>query len=225
MTANTVEALAIGRTYFKKSRRAEGRFLKPVSNRKIGKKGERISRGRWRGFAIYTATLEERATCPRTCPHWGDCYGNGMRFAHRMEHGPALEKRLPAEIAELARKHPEGFAVRLHVLGDFYSRRYVALWARMLRKYPALHVWGYTARLPGTPIGDAIAAIRGPRFVVRWSGGGTLPLSANPEGFAAPAFTCPEQTGKAKSCAACGACWATLRAVRFIDHENLISIQ
>ena len=25
---------------------------------------------------MYTVTLEERATCPKTCKHWYDCYGN-----------------------------------------------------------------------------------------------------------------------------------------------------
>ena len=40
--------------------------------------------------------------------------------------------------------HPNGFAVRLHNLGDFYSLQYVALWRRLLARHPALHVWGYT---------------------------------------------------------------------------------
>ena len=42
--------------------------------------------------------------------------------------------------------HVNGFAVRLHNLGDFYSVEYVELWRRLLERHSALHVWGYTAR-------------------------------------------------------------------------------
>ena len=50
------------------------------------------------------------------------------------------------EVALLDIDHPNGFAVRLHNLGDFYSLQYVALWRRLLARHPALHVWGYSAR-------------------------------------------------------------------------------
>src|SRR5262249_24811065 len=35
-----------------------------------------------------TLTLEERATCPTTCRHWRDCYGNKMHRAQRWQRGP-----------------------------------------------------------------------------------------------------------------------------------------
>ncbi len=211
--------------YLKSVRKADGetRVLKPSTNRKLGK---RIQRGQWKGMPIYTVTLEERRTCPRSCAHWEDCYGNNMPFAHRFEHGPQLEERLEEELRELQQRHATGFAVRLHVLGDFYSIPYVALWAEWLREFPALHIWGYTARHPGTdPIGDAIESVRtdpgiGPRFRIRYSGGGraNLPLSADPAEWNTPGFTCPEQTGKLASCGACGLCWESPRNVRFIAH-------
>src|SRR4051812_29502603 len=45
------------------------------NSRKIGK---RVTKGRYKGFFIFTLTLEERATCPSTCLEWKTCYGNSM---------------------------------------------------------------------------------------------------------------------------------------------------
>jgi len=214
------------RTRYPKSVRkpnAATRTLKPSSNRKLGK---RITRGRWKGMPIYTLTLEERRTCPASCPHWDDCYGNNMPFAHRFKHGAALVGRLERELKELQKRYPKGFAVRLHVLGDFYSVAYVERWASWLEQFPALHIWGYTARLPRVdPIGDAVESLRtnpalGARFRIRFSGGGraNLALSADPAEWDTPGFACPEQTGRLPSCGACGLCWESPLNVRFVSH-------
>jgi len=40
------------------------------SNMKIGRD---VRKGKFRGYWIYTLSLEERATCPRSCHHWSDC--------------------------------------------------------------------------------------------------------------------------------------------------------
>jgi hypothetical protein len=62
------------------------RILKGGENsRKIGK---RVTKGRYKGFFIFTLTLEERATCPRTCEVFGACYGNGMPYAQRIKPRP-----------------------------------------------------------------------------------------------------------------------------------------
>src|SRR5262249_51154116 len=110
-----------------------------VNNRKIG--GE-ILKGGWKGFPAYTLTLEERATCPTTCWHWRSCYPNKMHWAQRWQAGPDLEWRLEREVALLDIEHLDGFAVRLHEFGDFYSVEYVELWGKLLERYPGLHVWG-----------------------------------------------------------------------------------
>ena len=68
-------------------------------------------------------------------------------MARRVEAGPELEARLEREIEVLDVRHGGGFVVRLHVLGDFYSVEYVGLWRRLLRQYPTLRVFGYTARI------------------------------------------------------------------------------
>ena len=57
--------------------------------------------GRLRGAKIFTLTLEERATCPRSCRHWVGCYGNAMQAARRWQHGPELIDRLANEVAAL----------------------------------------------------------------------------------------------------------------------------
>ena len=102
--------------------------LKLSKNNKIADKGKLpvVKKGKFKGYVIFTLTLEERATCPRECYHWDNCYGNNMAFAHRIEHGPALEAKLGEEIAELCATY-KGVIIRLHVLGDFYSVDYVLL--------------------------------------------------------------------------------------------------
>ena len=181
--------------------------LKPVINKKLGKK---VSKGIHKDRPIFTLTLEERATCPRTCGHWDDCYGNNMPFAHRISHGKGLAHKLYTDLTEIQKKH-EKFLVRLHVLGDFYSVDYVQFWERCLDKFPGLAIWGYTHWHPDTDIGDEIKRIRTAqwdRFSIRFSDYTKDILSANSEEISDKGVVCPEQTGKAKSCADCGLCWA-----------------
>ena len=193
------------------------RLLKPASgNAKLGAGSNLITKGKWSGMPMYTLTLEERSTCSRTCQQWDRCFGNNMGFAHRISSAEPelLEMRLNDELDYLARKHPQGFVIRLHVLGDFYSTDYVNFWANALRAYPSLHVFGYTHRTDG-PIADAIADnLQNERAWIRWSDRGG-PMSANVHG---EGITCPEQTGKTSSCLTCGLCWTTTKAIAFIEH-------
>lgn len=194
------------------------------SNVKIGRD---IRAGKpFRGYWLYTLTLEERATCPRTCQHWVTCYGNNMPFAKRIEHGHALLRQLEWEIPRLLNQRGRaGVMVRLHALGDFYSVQYVAFWDVMLQMHPNLAAFGYTARRRDDPIGAAIAVVKarhGRRFAIRWSDGcedEDCTVSLAPGVERAPgAFTCPEQTGKTAACATCGLCWNTTKNVAFMDH-------
>ena len=213
-------------TIFQKSIRSvdSARVLKPGGNN--GKLGKRVSKGPWKGKAMYSVTLVERETCPRSCHHWDDCYGNNMPFAHRFA-VEGLEEKLEQEIGELLEKrsNKSGIVVRLHVLGDFFSVSYVLFWERMLAKYPTLCIFGYTAREEGTDIGDAIIAmniLHSRRCVIRSSrnkeqGDGLFSYAAD-ESFEGASFDCPEQTGKVDSCASCGLCWQTTKTVRFATH-------
>jgi hypothetical protein len=198
--------------------------LKSADNsRKIG--GE-ILKGKWKDFPAYTLTLEERATCPRTCQHWRSCYGNKMHFAERIQGGPDLEWRLEREVALLDIDHPNGFAVRLHNLGDFYSVRYVSLWRRLLARHSALHVWGYTARWrQDDPIASALTSLvegRWDRFAVRFSNAPSQMRSTisveHPYQVPHDAILCPEQIGRTESCSTCGLCWQSERRIAFLQH-------
>lgn len=212
-------------TIFLKSIRPvdSARVLKPGGNNK--KLGAKVTRGPWKGKRIYYLTLVERATCPRSCHHWDDCFGNNMPFAHRFENKGLIYK-LEREVDELCAKHPEGIVIRLHVLGDFYSVAYVKFWERMLLKHDNLNVFGYTARDQKDKIGNAvyIVGLRYPkRWVVRLSRNAAYqgigqPRFAAEESFDGESFDCPEQTGKVDSCGDCGLCWQTTKTVRFLTH-------
>lgn len=188
--------------------------------------------GRLKGAYIATLTLEERATCPRDCALWRSCYGNGMQHARRWRAGQALEDQLREEVA-LACEKNRAVLIRLHVLGDFYSWRYLCLWAELLDTHDNLHAFGFTAWKPGTKIGDGIARLRGvypDRFMIRHSGmtgkWGAFTLDFPTEAKTiGDAVVCPEQVSamnghpnKAKHCGNCAVCWQTDRPIAFVEH-------
>lgn len=189
--------------------------------------GGLIRKGRWKNFPIYTLSIEERATCPMSCRHWRSCYGNNMPFAQRIQHGPALELMLEREVADLAKAHRRGFAIRLHNLGDFYSTAYVEMWSRLLTQHPQLHAFGFSARhdYHGDPIARALIDLVGKRwsrFAIRLS---NAPLEAcatvsieHPYQRPPDAIICPAQLGKTESCSTCALCWQTTKRIAFIQH-------
>ena len=209
------------RSIYQKSLRdpKEGLLKKGSSNKKLGFK---ITAKQWTGKRLYSLTLEERTTCPTTCHHWNDCYGNNMPFAHRFK-WQNIDLFLERDIESLMQKHKEGIVIRLHVLGDFYSVEYVNFWEEMLFKYPKLCIFGYTAREHDS-IGKAISLLNmrySERCVIR-SSRNEEPNSpwryAAEESFEGKSFDCPEQTGTLKNCASCGLCWITNKTVRFQTH-------
>ncbi len=216
-----------GRTKFptkveRPSERRAGLLVTGHNNIKIGRD---VRKGRLKGYWIYTLSLEERKTCPSSCQHWSDCYGNNMPFPARIDHtDETFLPRLEAEIAVLCAKKA-GVLVRLHALGDFYSTEYVDFWRRMLATHPNLSVFGYTARNNEDLIGQAVIRLRHEqweRFAVRSSDGerhdkATASITA-PTDCPPNAFVCPEQTRKTRCCATCGACWSTTKTVAFLSH-------
>lgn len=217
-------AVIEGRTLFPS--RVEAPEARPrllIDGKNSRKIGNIVQKGRLRGCPIFTLTLEERATCPRTCLEWKTCYGNTSNWSRRIKHGPRFEKMLWTELAEKQRKHPGGFLVRLHVLGDFYSVDYAELWAEALEAYPALNVFGYTARAHDSEIGAVIAELIGlhpTRFCIRFSGldfptnGSVVVDSAQQTSH----VICPAQLGKTDCCATCAFCWHSERTVAFLRH-------
>jgi len=186
------------------------------ANRKVGAGSDTILKGPFKGMALYTLSLEERATCWPGCSNWGVCYGDHSPWVARHRPGPALDKGIVADVAALASRHPQGIAVRLHVLGEFHSLGYVSLWRDLLDMEPLLHLWGTTHWPHGTPIGDAVAALArdfGPRAAFRRSDGGTsddpLPFATTVAHGAPPlpgSVVCPVQQGKSTACVTCGLC-------------------
>ena len=204
-------------------------ILKPASaNSKLGKRSNIITKGKWKGMRMFSLTLEERKTCPSDCFRWAECYGNAMPFAHRFEHGSDLTWHLYFELEKLAEKYPEGFVVRLHILGDFYSWAYAMFWRNMLELFPPLHIFGYTARKEGD-IHDAIIGTNAKfpeRHVVRISTNKSWDQAQPNKTYASnetvgKSFDCPEQTKKTESCLTCGLCWTVNNTVRFQDHDKL----
>lgn len=207
------------RTIFLKSVTSDTkRYLQPAeNNRKLGNGKNIIRKGRWKNLPLYTLTLEERKTCPKSCEQWDTCYGNNMPFAKRLNHtSPTFYERLSKELSELNARHPAGFVVRLHVLGDFFSKAYVRFWQKALNKHPALKIFGYTHRWPehADGIGEEIEELNHMGAWIRYSDRGGE-FSANVEG---EGITCPQELGKTESCLTCGLCWQTTAAINFLRH-------
>ena len=183
-------------------------LLKLSSNKKLGKF---IVKGRHINKPMYSLSLEERKTCPKSCFHWKTCYGNNMPFAHRFEGNNKLMLRLENEIKLLSKKHEQGILIRLHVVGDFFSVKYVRFWKKLLGIYTNISIFGYTARTPFSPIGKEIVKLRNENwdnFSVRFSNS-VMELSANSENLLGgkKGLICPEQLDKTKNCSNCGLCW------------------
>lgn len=186
-----------------------------MNQRKIGRI---VTKGKWAGMPIYTLTLEERATCPASCTEWSTCYGNNMHLARRHVAGLALEGRLIDELVALARKHQQGFVVRLHILGDFYSEAYADLWREALAELPELHIFGFTAHRLGTPIGNAVSGLNAAhpdRCRIRFSGADALVIERKADSVH---VVCPVQTGATDCCGTCALCWSMGRTVEFVRH-------
>ena len=208
------------------------RVLKISTNKKLNKK---VTIGKYKGFPMVSLTLEERATCTSECLFWAKCYGNNMPFATRYKVDNALLNQIEKDLEYYSTKYPDGFLVRLHVLGDFPEINYVLFWESMLIKYPALHIFGYTARWYelkdklSKDIGKEINRLRLKydwRFAIRDSNNPHHNFTAlSMESDIAKTklknkelFICPEQLGKVNGCGDCGLCWTSKKAVGFITH-------
>lgn len=224
-------ALAEGHTIFPSAVRdakTAYRLLKEGSD--SYKLGARVEKGPWRGMPIFSLTLEERATCPRSCAVWRWCYGNTSPLRIRFKPGFDLELRLEQELMALNKIHPGGFVVRLHMLGDFYSADYVRQWHRWMFRFGALHIFGYTAWPANSAIGKAVSALNEAphhRVLIRFSSRSPGPCrtitikDADEAGLRPRVIVCPAQTGATRSCGTCGLCWAPSaldKTIAFIRH-------
>jgi len=204
-----------------------------ISGANSVKLGKQVQKGEWAGYPIFQLSLEERASCPPTCNNRLSCYGNAMPFARRHKHDEHLLPVLFMELAELQRLYPKGFVVRLHVLGDFFSRDYTNAWLDFLNHFPALHIFGYTAWPRNSPIGRLIEDVterRWDRIAIRFSSDNSEPQGATtiwrkPEAATvAEGIVCPAQTDATACCATCGMCWAAGakdKTIVFVGHGGI----
>ena len=154
-----------------------------------------------------------------------------MPWARRWQGGKELEDRLRVEVAIACEKNDK-VLVRLHVLGDFYSFEYLAVWASLLDEHENLFAFGFTAWKQGTEIGDGIARLRRAyldRFMIRTSnstgpwGSFTLPFPTKAK-MIGDAIVCPEQldgmegSPKGTHCGNCAQCWQHNRPIAFVEH-------
>jgi len=219
-------AIETGRTIHGKTVTPAARAKRMLKDAKWSAKiGSPAMKGAWKGFPLFTLTLEERATCPRTCLEWRTCYGNnlGHMTVERLFDDGYLETRLHAEIAHRATLYPKGFAIRLHVLGDFYSIAYVDFWKRMLREFDMLHLFGFTARAPADPIGTAVLEMMqefDARAMLRFSGRPYPQLCSEVVDSAEDAnfIICPAERKVDHDCARCGLCWTSDHSITFLRH-------
>lgn len=227
-------ALAEGRTIFPSQvvgTWESQRFL--ISGANNTKLGKAVTKGPRAGWPIYQVSLEERATCPRSCGQWSTCYGNTMPYARRHRPDADFLAALKAEVVTVARSHPDGFLVRLHALGDFYSVAYVRAWAAMLRMVPQLHVFGFTARRVDADDEESRAIAQAvyeltvenwTQFAIRLSRPDPGPQHAivvKDDPASPDTIVCPAQTGGTEACASCGLCWAEAsrdKTIAFLRH-------
>ena len=195
-------------------------LLKQSNNSKLGKV---VSKGAFKGKPLYSLSLVERLMgCPKSCHHWESCYGNNMPFAHRFktDSGLVFTEILREELLKLSIKHKQGIHIRLHVLGDFFSKEYINFWKLILILYPKISIYGYTAHKPksmlGKQINNVISKIGFDRFAVRFSNA-NVKLSANSTKYkprliasknvSLKSIPCLEQENKVLNCVSCALCW------------------
>ena len=227
MQITTERGLSLTGTLYKKNvKEPTALMLKP--GRKNAKLGHRVTVKAWQNKIIYQLSLEERASCPTNCKQWSNCYGNNMPFAHRFNHqNPDFLPLLHEQLRYLSLKHRkhDGFVVRLHVLGDFYSVDYVNFWANQLTVCEGLHVFGYTHHQPTTDIGQRITELNQlfpDQFRIRFSDSDhrfSANVVADDYQPTKTQLFCPQQRGSTATCATCGLCWAQEeRSILFLRH-------
>ena len=206
----------------------EFKVLKPSTNKKLGKK---VLKGKFKDYKFLTLTLVERETCPKDCFHWETCYGNNMPFAHRMsaKDEQLLKNRIYDDIKNLNGKKA---LIRLHILGDFFSVSYVMFWDMILKDFPNIAIYGYTANNINSKYKDSrsiastisfLTSIHKERFAIRFSNDLKNLFSANSFDVVKPkkgeSILCPVQEDKTPNCGTCALCWeSTNRQIIFKTH-------
>lgn len=196
------------------AREVEHILIKGENNRKIG---SHWAKGPWRGAAIYSLTLVERETCPRTCPVWASCMGNHEHWPMRIRPDRWLIPILREEVAFLT-SYGLPISVRLHGLGDFYSTEYAKCWIDLAEQHSNLTLFGFTAHPRTSQIGSLIeqANRTWDRVRIRFSGSSgprSSTVMIDPlAGRSGNSITCPAELARGKLASNCGSCGLCLTA-------------
>ena len=146
-------SLAVNLIPVKNLRPPQTRYLKGVKPPSLNmlkrgkqnkKLGDKVSVKMWKGMTMYSLSLEERATCPLTVRNGTTATVTTCRSLIALITTTHNFIGIREQLSELNDKHPEGFVVRLHVLGDFYDGKYIVQWQLWLHQFENLHVFGYT---------------------------------------------------------------------------------
>ena len=178
------------------------------------------------GIPDFTLTLRERTDCPLHCAERARCLGN-HEFRHRRYEVTSAFYRAVRDECELnSLLHPDGWRLRLHVLGDFISPAYVRFWAEMLAKHEPLGIWGYTHWRKTDPIGRELEKLNRQyqhgRFCIRWSGGhgawSTRVFDTHSDERVRDGYTMCAHEFKGIACADCTLCWTSPKPIGFTAH-------
>ena len=140
-----------------------------------------------------------------------------MPFAHRMsaKDEELLMKRIYNDLLNNTNKL---LLIRLHILGDFFSVKYVKFWRKMLNTFNNIALYGYTANniKSSIPLSQAIAKEiiklnNNQHCHIRFSNDLNVSFSANSYDIVKPvkgvSIVCPVQENKTANCGTCGLCW------------------
>jgi hypothetical protein len=148
-----------------------------------------------------------------------------MQIAPRFMVDAALYGKLTVEIENLASMFPDGFAVRLHALGDFPDAEYAGFWIDAGHSMPQLHVLGFTAHERRSEVGAILEAesAKWARFRRRFSFGvgerSTTIMDDPPWGRHESGITCPADAGHPEiSCGSCGLRISSRERIVFKQH-------
>lgn len=220
------EALEKGCTAYTKQVRSPYScgMTRVTANKKMGGGDNFITVGEWKDREMFQVSLEERATCPDSCPfkHQGGCYGDNMPFATRLSHDEPemLLTRLELDLFRY-RNACRPPVVRLHVLGDFFSVGYAKFWVEAARSNKCA-VFGFTAHQPDSEIGRVLNAGRWvDGFRMRFSHYlgpcGALVAGVTPAWDTVESVRCPHEI-YGIHCKDCGLCWETETPILFTYH-------
>ena len=140
-----------------------------------------------------------------------------MPFAHRIsaKNIQLLEQRI---YNDLLNSSNQLLLIRLHILGDFFSVKYVKFWRKMLNTFDNIALYGYTANNIKSIYSDSRAIAKeiiklnkNDNCHIRFSNDLNAAFSANSYDIVKPvkgvSILCPVQENKTANCGTCGLCW------------------